>query len=64
MTADRLQLDHKPALVVSADGPLSVNCETCGEHLAGTAYPVISVHLQTLMTLLTIHARTCTGAVS
>jgi hypothetical protein len=50
---------HKPRLVVEADGPLSVRCETCGQHIAGTQYPTVSFHLETLMTLLTIHAKKC-----
>jgi hypothetical protein len=49
----------KPVLVVEADGPLSVRCETCGDHVAGTQFPTVSFHLQTLMTLLTIHAKKC-----
>ncbi len=49
-------------LVVSADGPLSVNCRACGDHVAGTQYPTTEFHIRTLETLREIHSKRCKPA--
>lgn len=50
---------QKPVLAVEADGPLSVRCETCGEHITGTTYPDVKVYLERLLSLFVNHAREC-----
>jgi hypothetical protein len=51
-------------LIVSADGPLSVQCSECKEFLGGTTYPVTELHTRTLETLRRIHAGRCKKAVA
>jgi len=48
-----------PDLIVSADGPLSVQCGTCGTFISGTTYPVTEIHLRVLEQLQRSHAQHC-----
>lgn len=51
-------------LIVSADGPLSVQCDTCKEFIGGTTFPVTKLHTRSLETLRKIHAPRCGKAVA
>jgi len=48
-----------PDLVVTADGPLSVQCQKCSTFISGTAYPLTELHLRTLTQLQKIHQEKC-----
>jgi hypothetical protein len=48
-----------PDLIVSADGPLSVQCGTCKAFIGGTTYPVTEIHLRVLEQLRRSHAQYC-----
>jgi hypothetical protein len=51
-------------LIVEADGPLGVRCETCGASIAGTQYPTVTFRVRTLVQLAKIHEPECTPKVA